>query len=243
MMYSLTETTRRLHIGKRRLYQLLESEGITPTLKSGHKLLSEDDFQHISKALKHGHETFPGIDQNGSSTARDTAPHGSDTASEPTRPMSESTHETSPVLFKRMSSEIEHLRQMLANEQEERRAERKERENYQQMVMVLQTDLKHARQELLEAPRQQSLHVDPVAGNAAEPVDFAEAPSVSPQTNAESSSGNRGSRFFGVGLSVAAILAVLFYAAITNGGEWLSSTLEQKISAVLKVNGTEPDIR
>ena len=51
-----------------------------------------------------------------------------------------------------------------------------------------------------------------------------------------------GSRFFGVGLSVAAILAVLFYAAITNGGEWLSSSLEQKISSVLKVSGTEPDI-
>ena len=56
-MYSLTETTRRLHIGKRRLYQLLESEGITPTLKSGHKLLTEADFQHISKTLQHGLES------------------------------------------------------------------------------------------------------------------------------------------------------------------------------------------
>ena len=43
-MISLTETTRRLHIGKRRLYQMLESEGITPTLKSGHKLIDQNQF-------------------------------------------------------------------------------------------------------------------------------------------------------------------------------------------------------
>ena len=46
---------------------------------------------------------------------------------------------------------------------------------------------------------------------------------------------------FGVGLSVAAIIGVLFYAAITQGGDWLSGSLERGISAALKVNGTEPD--
>ena len=47
MMISLTETTRRLHIGKRRLYQMLENEGITPTLKSGHKLLDQNQFNLV----------------------------------------------------------------------------------------------------------------------------------------------------------------------------------------------------
>ena len=52
MMISLTETTRRLHIGKRRLYQMLENEGITPTLKSGHKLLDQNQFDQLSAALQ-----------------------------------------------------------------------------------------------------------------------------------------------------------------------------------------------
>ena len=52
MMISLTETTRRLHIGKRRLYQMLENDGITPTLKSGHKLLDQNQFNQLSAALQ-----------------------------------------------------------------------------------------------------------------------------------------------------------------------------------------------
>ena len=49
-------------------------------------------------------------------------------------------------------------------------------------------------------------------------------------------------RFVGVRmLSAAAIIGILFYAAITHGGEWLSSSLEKQISAALKIAGTEPD--
>ena len=146
-MYSLTETTRRLHIGKRKLYQLLESEGITPTLKSGHKLLTEDDFQHISKILQHGPDLAQGTTQTSSDSAHNTAQHSSNTGNDTAQHRSEPTHDTPPILLDRMTSEIEHLRQLLANEQEERRAERRERENYQQMVMVLQSDLKQAKQD------------------------------------------------------------------------------------------------
>ena len=154
-MYSLTETTRRLHIGKRRLYQLLESEGITPTLKSGHKLLTEADFQHISKTLQHGSEPAHKSGQARFDTAHDTAQHHAGTAHDTEQHVSDTAHNTPPLLLNRMSSEIEHLRQLLANEQEERRAERQERENYQQMVMVLQGDMKQLRQQLLE-PSDQS---------------------------------------------------------------------------------------
>ena len=49
-------------------------------------------------------------------------------------------------------------------------------------------------------------------------------------------------RFVGVRmLSAAAILGILFFTAITHGGEWLSSSLEERISAALKIAGTEPD--
>ena len=151
MMISLTETTRRLHIGKRRLYQMLENEGITPTLKSGHKLLDQNQFNQLSAALQ-GRVNTPydtGQPMFGTGSAPDQ--HCADMAPRAGDTVSSTTHETSPELMKRMTSEIEHLRQLLANEQSERREERQERENYQQMVMVLQGDMKQLRQQLLEA--------------------------------------------------------------------------------------------
>ena len=235
-MISLTETTRRLRIGKRRLYQMLEQEGITPTLKSGHKLLDQDQFNRLASTLQNGQEAFQGMDQSGSAQSH----HGADMASGTKQADSNPIYEPTPALMQRMSSEIDHLRELLANEQAERRAERQERENYQQMVMVLQGDMKQLRQQLLEAPSKSSFSVVRPEAEPDTPVEFTES-TTRPETVA--STGRRGSSFLGVGLSVAAIVGVLFYAAITQGGEWLSSSLQQQIFAALKVNGTEPDTR
>ena len=144
MMISLTETTRRLHIGKRRLYQMLENEGITPTLKSGHKLLNQNQFNQLSAALQGRVNTPYDTGQPMFGTGSALGQHSADMAPRVVDTVSSTTHETSPELMKRMTSEIEHLRQLLANEQSERREERQERENYQQMVMVLQSTLEAA---------------------------------------------------------------------------------------------------
>ena len=224
-MYSLTETTRQLHIGKRRLYQLLESEGITPTLKSGHKLLTEADFQHISKTLQHGSESAhkPGLTRL--DTAHDTEQHVSDTA-----------HNTPPLLLNRMSSEIEHLRQLLANEQEERRAERQERENYQQMVMVLQGDMKQLRQQLLETSTPSTFSVSNSATDQAAPMGFAEAvpgadipvditEEATPQYEAIVSNDSWGSRLKAFGLISTAMLVIAFFLTINNPDLFLSQAI------------------
>ena len=239
-MISLTETTRRLRIGKRRLYQMLEQEGITPTLKSGHKLLDQDQFNRLASALQNGQEAFQGMDQSGSGTGSTQGHHGAGMASGTKQADSNPIYEPTPALMQRMSSEIDHLRELLANEQAERRAERQERENYQQMVMVLQGDMKQLRQQLLEAPSTSSFSVVKPEAEPDTPAEFTES-TTRPETVA--STGRGSSSFLGVGLSVAAIVGVLFYAAITQGGEWLSSSLQQQISAALKVNGTEPDTR
>ena len=65
---------------------------------------------------------------------------------------------------------------------------------------------------------------------------------IPPETVANRNS-RSGSRAFGVGLSVAAIIGALFYTAVVHGGDWLSSSLEERISAALKIAGTEPDTR
>ena len=94
--------------------------------------------------------------------------------------------------------------------------------------------------EMLDSPARQDVHFEPRKEEDSSPV-TPEAFQVE-DTPPVAATNRSSSRFFGVGLSVAAILAVLFYAAITNGGEWLASSLEQKISSALNVSGTEPDI-
>ena len=101
--------------------------------------------------------------------------------------------------------------------------------------------------EILEAPRPHETHFEsrkhePETATATVTPQEYKAEDIALKTIANRNSGS-GSRAFGVGLSVAAIIGVLFYAAITQGGDWLSDSLEKRISTALKVNGTEPDTR
>ena len=236
MMISLTETTRRLHIGKRRLYQMLENGGIIPTLKSGHKLLDQNQFNQLSAALQ-GRVNTPydtgqpvfGIRSAPNQHSADMAPRAGDTVSSTTR-------ETSPELMKRMTSEIEHLRQLLANEQSERREERQERENYQQMVMVLQGDMKQLRQQLLEAPTAPAFNVSTpvaerdtpaeftkVAPRPDTPVDFTEE--VTPQPEAVVGDNGWGSRLTAFGLIGTTVVVIAFLVTINNPDLILSKAI------------------
>ena len=97
---------------------------------------------------------------------------------------------------------------------------------------------------MLDSPARQDVHFEPRKEEESSTVtpEAFEAEDMPPETIANRNS-RSGSRAFGVGLSVAAIIGVLFYAAITQGGDWLSGSLERGISAALKVNGTEPDTR
>ena len=94
--------------------------------------------------------------------------------------------------------------------------------------------LEHTKPEATEALRKEEVYSRPTA------EEFSVPEEPSPADN--EAKGKR--RFVGVRmLSAAAIIGILFYAAITHGGEWLSSSLEKQISAALKIAGTEPDTR
>ena len=93
--------------------------------------------------------------------------------------------------------------------------------------------LEHTKPEATEALRKEEVYSRPTA------EEFKVTEKPSPVITKQ---GKR--RFVGVRmLSAAAIIGILFYAAITHGGEWLSSSLEKQISAALKIAGTEPDTR
>ena len=238
-MLNLTETIQRLKIGKMRLYELFEATGVEPLVKGRSKFLTEEQFAEIEQALRSS--------KNSEFKSQNEPRNGSETGLQPV-----SGHESE--LVKTMAGEIEHLRQilqqereLLRHEQNERAAEREERLTYQKMLTLLQQDNQKMRSQLLEAPRPHETHFEsrkqePETTTATvTPQEFKDE-DIPPETIPNRNSGS-GSRAFGVGLSVAAIIGVLFYAAITQGGDWLSDSLEKRISTALKIAGTEPDTR
>ena len=108
--------------------------------------------------------------------------------------------------------------------------------------MFLQQDNAKLRNQLLEPPKQQESQFEPIRKEETSSRPTAGEFSVPEPSPVITKQGKR--RFVGVRiLSAAAIIGILSYAAISHGGEWLSSSLEKQISAALKIAGTEPDTR
>ena len=255
MLISLSETVRRLKCGKARLYRILAELEIQPTLRGTSKLISEEDFSRIKEA-------FETVDSYPSSHTPYQDPTATAAAQQPQRRYNNrSTAENAVVdglqaQIELLKAQNTQLSALLDHEQTERRAERSERETYQQLIGALQAnnqklvgEVNRLQLEILEAPRPHETHFEspkqepePEPATATVTPQEFKAEDISPET-IPNRNPRSGSRVFGVGLSVAAIIGVLFYAAITQGGDWLSDSLEKRISAALKVNGTEPDTR
>ena len=249
MLISLSETVRRLKCGKARLYRTLAELEIQPTLRGTSKLISEEDFSRIKEAF----ETVDSYPSSHTPYQDSTAT----TAAQPSQRRYNSTSTAKNAIFKGLQAQIELLKAqntqlsaLLDHEQTERRAERSERETYQQLIGALQAnnqklvgEVNRLQLEILESPRPHETHFEPrkqepePATATVTPQEF-KVEDIPPETIANRNS--RGS-LVGFGLSVAVIVGVLFYGAMTRGGNWISDSLENGISAALKVNGTEPD--
>lgn len=253
MLISLSETVRRLKCGKARLYRILAELEIQPTLRGTSKLISEEDFSRIKEA-------FETVDSYPSSHTPYQDPTATAAGQQPQRRYNNRSAAENAVVeglqaqIELLKAQNTQLSALLDHEQTERRAERSERETYQQLIGALQAnnqklvgEVNRLQLEILEAPRPHETHFEsrkpePEPATATvKPQEF-KAEDIPPETIPNRNS-RGGSRALGVGLSVAAIIGVLFYAAITQGGDWLSGSLEKGISAALKVNGTEPDTR
>ena len=236
MSISLTAATKRLRIGKRKLYQMLESEGITPILKSGHKLLSEHDLKRVEDALKQSSDTA----EDASDTSAETCQHSTESGRDTAEDASDTGKNGSPTLLARMDSEIEHLRKLLSEEKEERKAERQERENYQKLVMVLQQDNQSLRQQLLEAPQNSNFDIASSSEDVEEPVEI-----ITPSTAASTAHSmeyvprSSTSSSWGLGIGLGAVAAaIIFYVLISDQGARLFPHIQQKLVGALHLTDT-----
>ena len=260
-MQSLTKVAHHLKIGKARLYVTIDELGIKPKPIGNRKMLTPEQVELIRSSIHPESETDSETESKSVQTELESVTFGTETESAPFQDTNrtESSHqqhrsESAPnsdsKLIAVLENRIEHLERLLDHEQAERQAERNERANYQTMLAALQQNNQKLLQEnnrlqleMLEAPRRQEVRFESKEQEeeTATPQEF-KVEDIPPETIANRNS-RSGSRAFGVGLSVAAIIGVLFYAAITQGGDWLSDSLERGISTALKVNGTEPDTR
>ena len=256
-MQSLTKVAQHLKIGKARLYSTIDELGIEPKPIGNRKMLSPEQIELIRTSLYPESDTDSETElksvQAEFCTGTDSAPFQNTNSTEAVQHQyrSESATNSDSKLITALETRIQHLERLLDHEQAERQAERAERSNYQTMLGALQQNNQKLLQEnnrlqleMLDSPARQDVHFEPRKEEESSTVtpEAFEAEDIPPETIANRNS-RSGSRAFGVGLSVAAIIGVLFYAAITQGGDWLSGSLERGISAALKVNGTEPDTR
>ena len=246
-MRTITAAARELRVGKTRLYSLLTETGVEPFQQGKSRMIDDAQLQILQNAIHPALDLKDDPERPAELTGR---PEEREKRS--SGPSESSTERSEPYkeLGQRMSSEIDHLRELLTSERADRQKREDEgsteRQNYQQMLMLVQKDVQNLRQEndrlkLLE-------HTKPEATEALGKEEVYSRPTAEEFSVPEEPSpvitkqGKR--RFVGVRmLSAAAIIGILFYAAITHGGEWLSSSLEKQISAALKIAGTEPDTR
>ena len=261
-MQSLTKVAHHLKIGKARLYVTIDELGIKPRPIGNRKMLTPEQIELIRSSIHPESETDSETESKSVQTEFESAEFGTGTKTAPFQDAnrtesnhqqhrSESVNNSDSKLIAALETRIQHLERLLDHEQVERQAERDERANYQTMLAALQQNNQKLLQEnnrlqleMFEAPRRQEVHFESKDKEeettaTVTPKEF-KAEDMPPETVANRNS-RSGSRAFGVGLSVAAIIGVLFYAAITQGGDWLSGSLERGISAALKVSGTEPD--
>ena len=231
-MTTLTQLAKDLQIGKGTLYRTLSDLGITPHKQGRSRVLDDEQIQQIQKVIVSASDRRP------SETVR--------------RQIQDAQTDGSNVV-EVLRAQIEHLKKLLDSEKEEKSGllQRLEQaqcasERVQQLLSVSMSEssklrqendrlklLEHTKPEATEALRKEEVYSRPTA----EELKVTEEPP--PAATKQSKR-----RFVGIRLfSAAAIIGVLFYAAITHGGDWLSSSLEKQISAALKIAGTEPDTR
>ena len=231
-MTTLTQLAKDLQIGKGTLYKTLSDLGITPHKQGRSRVLDDEQIQQIQKVIVSASDQRP---------------------SETVRRQTQDAQTDGSNVVEVLRAQIEHLKKLLDSEKEEKSGllqrlgqAQDAFERVQQLLSVSMSEssklrqendrlklLEHTKPEATEALRKEEVYSRPTA----EELKVTEEPP--PAATKQSKR-----RFVGIRLfSAAAIIGVLFYAAITHGGDWLSSPLEKQISAALKIAGTEPDTR
>ena len=144
-------------------------------------------------------------------------------------------------LIEALNSEIIHLKTMLSEERDDHRKEKaevvKERENYQKMLMFLQQDNQHLRQQLLEAPKHSKFDVDSAA-DVEDSVDI-NTPASAASAAQPMEYTPRSTSSWGLGIGLGAVAAaIIFYVLTSDQGARFFPNIQQKLVGALHLSDT-----
>ena len=233
-MQSISEAATHLQVGKSRLYALLKDHRIEPRKNGRRKELSDAQVKQLTQIIAAG-EPAPLWEPESAAELQQPTPSAQAVAEPPAM-----------LLVEELRSQNKVLLAQLLHEQDERKAERQERENYQQMLAALQQNNQKLLQEnnrlqleLLEAPKHSNFDVDSAAADVQDSVDIsAPTPAASGAQSMDYDPRSGGSSW-GLGIGLGAVTAaIIFYVLISDQGAKFFPNIQQKLVGALHLSDT-----
>ena len=148
---SVQDAMAKLNVNRASFYSRCKKSGVKPVRQGRRSFITQEELECLAFVCME--------------SVRQTS--GSDRQQTDSRQIADTLDKSSSGdvrLIEALNSEIIHLKTMLSEERDDHRKEKaevvKERENYQKMLMFLQQDNQHLRQQLLEAPKHSKFDVD-----------------------------------------------------------------------------------
>lgn len=230
---SVQDAMAELKINRASFYARCKKSGIKPTRQGRRSFITNEELECLASVCMESVRQTSSLDRQQTDSRQTTDISGRSSSSD-------------VRLIDALNMEITHLKLMLSEEREDHRQEKaevvKERENYQKMVMFLQQDNQHLRQQLLEAPKLSKFDVDAEAADRQDPVDLNPQKSTHAQSAQSAEPVNyapaRGSSWgFGIGLGALAA-AIIFYVLISDQGAKFFPNIQQKLVGALHLTET-----
>ena len=231
---SVQDAMAELKVNRASFYARCKKSGIKPTRQGRRSFITNEDLECLASVCMESVCQTSGSDRQQIDN-RQTADRQTDT--------SDKSSSSDLRLIEALNTEITHLKTMLSEERDDHRKEKaevvKERENYQKMLMFLQQDNQHLRQQLLEAPKQSKFDVDSAADDVQDSVDISTpTPAASTAQSMEYvPRGGRSSWGLGIGLGAVAA-AIIFYVLTSDQGAKIFPKIQQKLVGVLHLSDT-----
>ena len=230
-MQSISEAAAHLQVGKSRLYALLKDHRIEPRKNGRRKELSDDQVEQLVQIIAAGE---PPPEREPEAGTAPSSSGGPQLAEDP----------TAMLLVEELRGQNQVLLEQLRHEQDERKAERQERENYQQMLAALQQNNQRLLQEnhrmqleLLEAPKPSRFEMEDAEAEVEESVEV--NPSSEPVVAAEPVNYAPAKSSWGLGLGLGAVAAaIIFYVLTSNQGAKFFPNIQQKLVGALHLTDT-----
>ena len=230
---SVQDAMAALNVNRASFYARCKKSGIKPVRQGRRSFITQEELECLGSVCMESVWQTSGADRQQTDN-RQIADRQTDT--------SDKSYSSDLRLIEALNTEITHLKTMLSEERDDHRKEKaevvKERENYQKMLMFLQQDNQHLRQQLLEAPKQSKFDVDSAADDVQDSVDISTPASAASAAQPVEYTPKSGSSW-GLGIGLGAVAAaIIFYVLTSDQGAKFFPNIQQKLVGVLHLSDT-----